>query len=182
MIKSCYIFEFDHSSFMTQTCYFMQYDLSCFHAVAQRTTNVVCLFPQIKKDFRCGGPAMKYRRSKPHVAATAIQAAYRGHLVRKTQPLKHLRIIRNVRTELQRLEHQLAADPRLFETLRRDPTERLKWSEGGMALLLQLDSMQATFIFLFFCYFSSFFTGVFLRICWRLPIKGANFVILIATI
>ena len=85
---------------------------------------------------------MKYRRSKPHVAATAIQAAYRGHLVRRTQPLKHLRIIRNVRIELQRLEHQLATDPRLFEILRRDPTERLKWSEGGMHLLLQLDSLQ----------------------------------------
>lgn len=85
---------------------------------------------------------MKYRRSKPHVAATAIQAAYRGHLVRRTQPLKHLRIIRNVRIELQRLENQLATDPRLFETLRRDPTERLKWSEGGMHLLLQLDSLQ----------------------------------------
>ena len=44
--------------------------------------------------------------------------------------------------ELQRLEHQLASDPRVVEVLRRDPTERLKWSEGGMALLLQLDSMQ----------------------------------------
>lgn len=62
--------------------------------------------------------------------------------MRRTQPLKHLRIIRNVRIELQRLEHQLATDPRLFETLRRDPTERLKWSEGGMHLLLQLDSLQ----------------------------------------
>ena len=88
------------------------------------------------------GVAMKYRRSKPHVAATAIQAAYRGHLVRRTQPLKHLRVIRDVRIELQRLEHQLATDPRLFETLRRDSTERLKWSEGGMHLLLQLDSLQ----------------------------------------
>lgn len=88
------------------------------------------------------GVAMKYRRSKPHVAATAIQAAYRGHLVRRTQPLKHLRIIRDVRIELHELDRQLATDPRLFETLRRDPTERLKWSEGGMHLLLQLDSLQ----------------------------------------
>ena len=85
---------------------------------------------------------MKYSRDNPYAAATAIQAAYRGHLVRRTKPLKHLRVIRNVRLELQRLGAQLATDPRLFDTLRRDPQERNKWSEGGMALLLQLDSMQ----------------------------------------
>lgn len=85
---------------------------------------------------------MKYSRDNPYAAATAIQAAFRGYLVRRTKPLKHLRVIRNVRLELQRLEAQLATDPRLFDSLRRDPQERNKWSEGGMALLLQLDSMQ----------------------------------------
>lgn len=85
---------------------------------------------------------MKYSRDNPYAAATAIQATYRGYLVRRTKPLKHLRVIRNVRLELQRLEEQLATDPRLFESLRRDPQERNKWSEGGMALLLKLDSMQ----------------------------------------
>lgn len=85
---------------------------------------------------------MYYAREDQIAAATKIQAAYRGYIVRRTQPLKHLRTIRNVRTELNRLETQLARDPQLFEILRRDPAERLKWSEGGMALLLQLDSMQ----------------------------------------
>lgn len=85
---------------------------------------------------------MKYARTRQHAAATAIQAAYRGYAVRRTKPLKHLRIIKSVRTELQRLEYQLASDPRLLESLRKDPAERLKWSEGAMALLLQLDSMQ----------------------------------------
>lgn len=74
-------------------------------------------------------------------AATSIQALYRGFSVRRTQPLQHLRIICEVRSELKRQLGTLAV-PAQFDMLCKDRQERLKWSEGAMALLLRLDAIQ----------------------------------------
>ncbi|KAG0590206.1 hypothetical protein KC19_1G081100 [Ceratodon purpureus] len=74
-------------------------------------------------------------------AATKVQAAYRGYLVRKTQPLKQLRVIKKVREELEGFEERFR-EPGQQQKLRSDAQERLRWAEGIMALLLRLDSLQ----------------------------------------
>ncbi|CAK9212298.1 unnamed protein product [Sphagnum troendelagicum] len=74
-------------------------------------------------------------------AATVIQSVYRGYAVRRTEPLKHLRIISKVRLELKELVNRVA-EPEQFDKLRRDGLERLKWNEVSMAMLLRLDSIQ----------------------------------------
>lgn len=74
-------------------------------------------------------------------AATRIQSAFRGYFVRKCTPLKHLRIIHKVREELKELVRKMI-EIEQFEKLCDDAQERLKWTEGVMALLLRLDSIQ----------------------------------------
>lgn len=74
-------------------------------------------------------------------AATTIQSAFRGYCVRKCTPLKHLRIIHKVRDELKELVRKMI-EMEQFEKLCNDAQERLKWTEGVMALLLRLDSIQ----------------------------------------
>ena len=74
-------------------------------------------------------------------AATRIQSAFRGYCVRKCTPLKHLRIIHKVREELKELVRKMI-EIEQFEKLCNDAQERLKWTEGVMALLLRLDSIQ----------------------------------------
>lgn len=76
-------------------------------------------------------------------AAKKIQSVYRGYIVRRTQPLKHLRDIARVRPKLREMQSQLSNQEDL-EKRCRDPVERLKLTEGIMGLLLQLDSIQVT--------------------------------------
>lgn len=81
------------------------------------------------------------RFENANTAATKIQAAFRGYSVRRTDPLKYLRSIYKVRSELKVLVHRIA-EPEQFGKLCLDPQERLKWTECVMALLLRLDSIQ----------------------------------------
>lgn len=74
-------------------------------------------------------------------AATKIQAVYRGYLVRKTQPLKQLRVIKKVKEELESFKRKLQGTEQ-NRKLRSDSQERLRWTEGIMALLLRLDTLQ----------------------------------------
>ena len=74
-------------------------------------------------------------------AATRIQSAFRGYCVRKFTPLKHLRTIHKVQEELKELVRKMI-EMEQFEKLCNDAQERLKWTEGVMALLLRLDSIQ----------------------------------------
>jgi hypothetical protein len=76
-----------------------------------------------------------------NTAATKIQSAYRGYVVRRTKPMEHLRVIRKVRSELRELECR-AAKPGQFDELCKDEQERRKWTEQIMTLLLRLDSIQ----------------------------------------
>ncbi|CAK9254418.1 unnamed protein product [Sphagnum jensenii] len=90
-------------------------------------------FPSVKKSSRAAVGVTS--------AATVIQSVYRGYAVRRTEPLKHLRIISKVRLELKELVNRVA-EPEQFDKLRRDGLERLKWNEVSMAMLLRLDSIQ----------------------------------------
>ncbi|CAM6018693.1 unnamed protein product [Sphagnum balticum] len=90
-------------------------------------------FPSVKKSSRAALDVT--------TAATVIQSVYRGYAVRRTEPLKHLRIISKVRLELKELVNRVA-EPEQFDKLRRDGLERLKWNEVSMAMLLRLDSIQ----------------------------------------
>jgi hypothetical protein len=90
-------------------------------------------FPSVKKSSRAALGVT--------TAATVIQSVYRGYAVRRTEPLKHLRIISKVRLELKELVNRVA-EPEQFDKLRRDGLERLKWNEVSMAMLLRLDSIQ----------------------------------------
>ncbi|CAK9266768.1 unnamed protein product [Sphagnum jensenii] len=90
-------------------------------------------FPSVKKSSRAAVDVTS--------AATVIQSVYRGYAVRRTEPLKHLRIISKVRLELKELVNRVA-EPEQFDKLRRDALERLKWNEVSMAMLLRLDSIQ----------------------------------------
>ncbi|XP_024359924.1 BAG family molecular chaperone regulator 6 [Physcomitrium patens] len=75
------------------------------------------------------------------LAATIIQAHWRGSVLRRTSPLEKLQIIHQVRQDLK--DHiQVLADAAQFEKLCADPKERLRWSECAMTLLLRLDSIQ----------------------------------------
>lgn len=74
-------------------------------------------------------------------ATTKIQAVYRGYLVRKTQPLKHLRVIKKVMEEFESFKRKLQ-ETEQTKKLRNDSQERLRWTEGIMALLLWLDTLQ----------------------------------------
>ena len=74
-------------------------------------------------------------------ATTKIQAVYRGYLVRKTQPLEHLRVIKKVIEELESFKRKLQ-ETEQAKKLRSDSQERLRWTEGIMALLLWLDTLQ----------------------------------------
>ncbi|KAG0618524.1 hypothetical protein M758_4G071100 [Ceratodon purpureus] len=74
-------------------------------------------------------------------AARKIQGVYRGYSVRRTEPLKHLRVIMKVREEFQEIRRKLEGREQRAK-LCSDPQERLRWTEGIMALLLRLDQLQ----------------------------------------
>jgi hypothetical protein len=88
-------------------------------------------------------PSAKKKRliTDSETAAGLIQSAYRGYMVRRCQPLKHLRDIARVKATLK--EYQaLAADRSSLLEKCKDAAERTKISEGIMSLLLQLDVIQ----------------------------------------
>ena len=85
------------------------------------------------------GPAVRFESSD--AAASKIQSVYRGYSVRRTEPLKHLRVISKVKTEFEELMRK-SYRPEETEKLREDPQVRLRWTEGIMALILRLDSLQ----------------------------------------
>ncbi|KAL3680494.1 hypothetical protein R1sor_023450 [Riccia sorocarpa] len=74
-------------------------------------------------------------------AAALIQSAYRGYALRRTKPLQHMRRISEIRTKLKEIERRLSDDDTVRE-MRTDTNVRLQITEGIMALLLQLDSIQ----------------------------------------
>lgn len=74
-------------------------------------------------------------------AARKIQANFRGHSLRCTEPLEKARAIARVRSKLSELERRVA-DEKVIATLVKDPKERLRLTEAVMSLLLQLDSIQ----------------------------------------
>lgn len=74
-------------------------------------------------------------------AARKIQSVYRGYAVRKTQPLKDLRVIQIVKEEFEGLKAKVQ-EPEQRKKLWTESQERLRWTEGVMALLLRLDYMQ----------------------------------------
>ncbi|XP_024366414.1 uncharacterized protein [Physcomitrium patens] len=103
-------------------------DGSAFEAVAQEVV-------QVEVPPRVG------KFESETAAATKVQAVYRGYCVRKTKPLKHLKLIRKVKEELENFELRFQEVPQK-KRICTDPQERLKWTEGIMALLLRLDQLQ----------------------------------------
>jgi hypothetical protein len=85
------------------------------------------------------GPAVRFENSD--AAASKIQSVYRGYSVRRTEPLKHLRVICKVKAELEELMRK-SHRPEEMEKFREDPQVRLRWTEGVMSLILRLDSLQ----------------------------------------
>ena len=85
------------------------------------------------------GPAVRFESS--NAAASKIQSVYRGYSVRRTEPLKHLRVICKVKAEFEELMRK-SYRPEEMEKVREDPQVRLRWTEGVMALILRLDSLQ----------------------------------------
>ncbi|KAG0565325.1 hypothetical protein KC19_8G182000 [Ceratodon purpureus] len=88
-------------------------------------------------------PSAKKKRliTDSETAARLIQSVYRGYVVRRCQPLKHLHDIARVKSMLK--EYQvLAADKSSLLEKCKDPVEWTKLSEGIMSLLLQLDVIQ----------------------------------------
>ncbi|KAH7306324.1 hypothetical protein KP509_22G006500 [Ceratopteris richardii] len=71
-------------------------------------------------------------------AATLIQSVYRGYSVRKSQPLAHLQVIREIRSNLSDLMLQL--DSTMRHTI--EPRDQKILSERIMALLLKLDAVE----------------------------------------
>lgn len=84
---------------------------------------------------------VKVAITSSETAARVIQSVWRGHLVRRHQPLKHLRDIARVKLMLKDYQ-TLLVDKNEFLKKCVDPVERNKISEGLMSLLLQLDSIQ----------------------------------------
>lgn len=74
-------------------------------------------------------------------AARLMQSLYRGYVVRRCQPLKHLRDIARVKLMLKDYQALAANRSSLLEKCK-DPAERTKITEGIMSLLLQLDVIQ----------------------------------------
>ena len=70
-------------------------------------------------------------------AAKKVQTAYKGYMVRRCQPLKHLREIARVKSKLEEYR-ALASNKEAYM----DPALRLRLTEGIMSLLLQLDGIQ----------------------------------------
>jgi hypothetical protein len=85
------------------------------------------------------GPAVRFENSD--AAASKIQSVYRGYSVRRSEPLKHLRVICKVKAEFEELMRK-SYRPEETEKLREDPQVRLRWTEGVMSLILRLDSLQ----------------------------------------
>lgn len=74
-------------------------------------------------------------------AATKIQAVYRGYSVRRTEPLKHLKVVMKVKEEFESFKRRLADKEQRVKVCG-DAQEKLRWTEGIMALLLRLDQLQ----------------------------------------
>lgn len=70
-----------------------------------------------------------------------IQAFFRGHIVRRSEPLKHLRIIGKIRQELKDVV-KLAIQQGKYSKLCTSESEQFKYTEKLMSLLLRLDSLQ----------------------------------------
>lgn len=83
----------------------------------------------------------KPRFENTDAAANCIQRRYRGHRVRKTAPMKQLRIIKEVQNATKTFQAQ-ACDPEFLGKLREDRMERLRFDEGLMREVLKLDSLQ----------------------------------------
>lgn len=76
-----------------------------------------------------------------HAAAALIQSSFRGYLVRRSQPLQHMRKIAEIRSKLREISERIS-DTSYVQRMRTDMKCRLQITEGLMALLLQLDSIQ----------------------------------------
>ncbi|KAG6557875.1 hypothetical protein Mapa_000643 [Marchantia paleacea] len=81
------------------------------------------------------------RTLSEHAAAVLIQSLFRGYSVRRTQPLQHMRKISGIRSKLREITERIS-DTSFVQRMRTDMTARLHITEGLMALLLQLDSIQ----------------------------------------
>ncbi|KAH9302681.1 hypothetical protein KI387_014264, partial [Taxus chinensis] len=79
------------------------------------------------------------KRMNETTSAVKIQAAFRGFCVRKTQPLKKLRVIMKTKAEAAEIRRRIV-DCHFVELIRRDE-ECLKLTEFVMSLLLMLDAI-----------------------------------------
>ncbi|KAH7426042.1 hypothetical protein KP509_11G082500 [Ceratopteris richardii] len=85
----------------------------------------------------------KKPRPDPDSAATTIQACFRGFSIRRRRPLVHLRVISEVRNELQELVAQLQS-PGFPQKVLLNEIQRLRYSESVMALILRLDAVEGS--------------------------------------
>eukprot|EP01018_Ginkgo_biloba_P012643 Gb_14940 [translate_table: standard] len=76
-----------------------------------------------------------------NVAAVKIQALFRGFSVRKSAPLKNLRVITQVRAKMKEIWQRIG-DSQVVQLLRQNEKERLRITEEIMSLLLKLDAIQ----------------------------------------
>ncbi|KAH9297803.1 hypothetical protein KI387_029485, partial [Taxus chinensis] len=80
------------------------------------------------------------KRMNETTSAVKIQVAFRGFCVRKTQPLKKLRVIMKTKAEAAEIRRRIV-DCHFVELIRRYEKERLKLTEFFMSLLLRLDAI-----------------------------------------
>lgn len=96
---------------------------------------------ETKQDIQQKQAPRQPRFESQAAAANCIQRRYRGHQVRKTDPLKQLRILKEVQDRLKEFQ-QRACDPEFMRRAREDKMERLRFDEGLMKEVLKLDSLQ----------------------------------------
>eukprot|EP01018_Ginkgo_biloba_P035397 Gb_07387 [translate_table: standard] len=80
-------------------------------------------------------------RMNDTAAAVKIQSAFRGFSVRKSAPLKNLKLIAQVKANMEEIRQRIE-DPQVVQMIRQNEKERLKITEGLMSLLLKLDAIQ----------------------------------------
>ncbi|KAL2622708.1 hypothetical protein R1flu_002913 [Riccia fluitans] len=74
-------------------------------------------------------------------AATMLQSRYRGHKVRRSQPLKYMHMIGNAKTKLEELKQEFSTW-KIAPGFPTDYAERLSMTQNVMNLLMKLESIQ----------------------------------------
>lgn len=106
----------------------------------QQTQPPFTAFKKKPLGYMGGNIASSLKKTKwdAHSAATAIQASWRGHRVRCARPLEALRELRSIEAKALNLSRQIATAEWEGHVA---PLERLRLSEGVMALLLAMDGL-----------------------------------------